>query len=104
VTQSIRMRAVAFQEGDAWVIQGIEYDIVAHAFDVKKLADAFSRAVTENIVITQHLGKKPLEHFSIRLGVSRVCEISFAFSFGNPFEKRGDCSPKLLNSTRLHFA
>src|SRR5258708_2359180 len=26
-----------------------------------------------------------LEHFSIRLGVSRVCEISFAFSFGNPF-------------------
>jgi hypothetical protein len=61
VTQSIRMRAVAFQEGDAWVIQGIEYDIVAHAFDVKKLADAFSRAVTENIVITQHLGKKPLE-------------------------------------------
>src|ERR1700674_5128319 len=45
-----------------------------------------------------------LEHFSIRLGVSRVCEISFAFSFGNPFEKRGDCSPKLLNGTRLHFA
>jgi TPR repeat protein len=45
-----------------------------------------------------------LEHFSIRLGVARVCEISFAFFFGNPFEKRGDCSPKLLNSTRLHFA
>src|SRR6516164_4347587 len=32
-----------------------------------------------------------LEHFSIRLGVARVCEISFAFVFGNPFEKRGDC-------------
>ena len=45
-----------------------------------------------------------LEHFSIRLGVSRVCEISFAFFFGNPFEKRGDGSPKLLNSARLHFA
>src|SRR5882762_5329557 len=47
---------------------------------------------------------EPLEHFSIRLGVARVCEISFAFFFGNPFEKRGDCSPKLLNSARLHFA
>src|SRR6266446_1525756 len=47
---------------------------------------------------------QPLEHFSIRLGVARVCEISFAFFFGNPFEKRGDCSPKLLNSARLHFA
>ena len=45
-----------------------------------------------------------LEHFSIRLGVSRVCEISFAFFFGNPFEKRGDCSPKLLNGARLHLA
>ena len=45
-----------------------------------------------------------LEHFSIRLGVARVCEISFAFFFGNHFEKRRDCSPKLLNSARLHFA
>ena len=46
----------------------------------------------------------PLEHFSIRLGVSRVCEISVAFLFGNTFEKRGDCSPKLLNCARLHLA
>ncbi len=45
-----------------------------------------------------------LEHFSIRLGVARVCEISFAFVFGNLFEKEGDCSPKFLNSSRLHFA
>jgi hypothetical protein len=45
-----------------------------------------------------------LEHFSIRFGVPRVCEISFAFFFGNTFEKRGDCSPKFLNSARLHFA
>jgi hypothetical protein len=45
-----------------------------------------------------------LEHFSIRLGVSRVREISVAFFFGNTFEKRGDCSPKLLKGARLHFA
>ena len=45
-----------------------------------------------------------LEHFSIRLGVSRVREIRVAFFFGNTFEKRGDCSPKLLNSASLHFA
>ena len=44
-----------------------------------------------------------LEHFSIRLGVTRVCKISSAFCFGNSFEKRGDCSPKFLNSSRLHF-
>jgi hypothetical protein len=45
-----------------------------------------------------------LEHFPIRLGVSRVCEISFAFFFGNRFQKRGDCSPKLFNFACLHFA
>jgi hypothetical protein len=45
-----------------------------------------------------------LEHFSIRLGVSRVREISVAFFFGNTFEKTGDYSPKLLNGARLHFA
>ena len=45
-----------------------------------------------------------LEHYSIRLGVSRVREISVAFFFGNTFEKRGDCSPKLLDSASLHFA
>jgi hypothetical protein len=31
--------------------------------------------------------RKRLEHFSIRLGVSRVREISVAFFFGNTFEK-----------------
>ena len=50
------------------------------------------------------LAASRLEHFSIRLGVSRVREISVAFFFGNTFEKRGDCSPKLLKGARLHFA
>jgi hypothetical protein len=45
-----------------------------------------------------------LEHFSIRLGVARVCEISSAFAFGNLFEKGGDGAPQLFDSARLHFA
>ena len=52
----------------------------------------------------ENYSQAQLEHFSIRLGVARVCEISFAFVFGNLFEKRGDCSPKRLNGARLHFA
>src|ERR1700674_2946431 len=43
-------------------------------------------------------------HFSIRLGVARVCEISSAFVFGNLFEKGGDGVPQLFDSARLHFA
>jgi hypothetical protein len=55
------INAIAFKEGDAWVIQGIEYDIVAHAYDVTKLPHAFMRAVVENMSITQHLGRAPFE-------------------------------------------
>jgi hypothetical protein len=56
-----RINAIAFKEGDAWVIQGIEYDIVAHAYDVTKLPQAFMRAVVENMIITQHLGRAPFQ-------------------------------------------
>ena len=55
------INAVAFKEGNAWVIQGIEYDIVAHAYDVTAAPHAFMRAVVENMVITEHLGRRPLE-------------------------------------------
>jgi hypothetical protein len=55
------INAIAFKEGDAWVVQGIEYDIVAHAYDVVKLPHAFTRAVVENIIITERLGRRALE-------------------------------------------
>jgi hypothetical protein len=56
-----QVNAVAFKEGDAWVVQGIEYDIVAHAYDLTAVPEAFMRAVTENMVITTHLGRSPFE-------------------------------------------
>jgi hypothetical protein len=58
---AININAIAYREGDAWIAQGIEYDIVAQASDVISLPDAFTRAVMENICITEHLGRKPLE-------------------------------------------
>jgi hypothetical protein len=60
-TSEFQINAIAFKEGDAWIVQGVEYDIVAHAYDVAKLPYAFARAVLENIIITEHLGRKPLE-------------------------------------------
>lgn len=57
----IIINAIAFREGESWIAQGIEYDIVAQASDVISLPDAFGRAVMENILITDHLGRKPLE-------------------------------------------
>jgi hypothetical protein len=59
--KAININAIAWQEGQGWVIQGIEYDIVAHASDVASLPDAFMRAVVENVAITIHLGREPLQ-------------------------------------------
>lgn len=59
-SDKIQINAVAYREGDAWIAQGIEYDIVAHALDVLELPDAFTKAVVENICITRHLGREPL--------------------------------------------
>jgi hypothetical protein len=56
-----QINAIAFKEGDAWVVQGIDYDIVAHTYDVTAAPQAFMRAVIENMVITQHLGRMPFE-------------------------------------------
>ena len=57
----ININAIAYKEGDAWIAQGIEYDIVAQASDVISLPDAFTQAVLENICITEQLGRKPLQ-------------------------------------------
>ncbi|MCA3563255.1 MAG: hypothetical protein IOC90_15030 [Methylocystis sp.] len=61
VVENIQVNAVAYEEGDTWIAQGIEYDIVASADDVRNLPDAFARAVIENICITEHLGRRPLQ-------------------------------------------
>ena len=78
-----------------------QFQIAIVAALVGWLVKDYSTGIERSIA---YIAIATLEHFSIRLGVARVCEISFAFFFGNPFEKRGDCSPKLLNSARLHFA
>ena len=61
MSRRVHINAIAFQEGDVWVVQGIEYDIVAHALDITAVTDAFMRAVAENACISEHLGRKPLE-------------------------------------------
>ncbi len=57
----IHIRAIAFKEGEVWVVQGIEYDIVAHAKDPAALPDAFTRAVIENAFISEQLRGEPMK-------------------------------------------
>jgi hypothetical protein len=60
-SDQVQINAVAFKEGDLWVVQGVDYDIVAHADDLTKLPNAFIRVLLENIVIAKNLGKEPFE-------------------------------------------
>ena len=57
----IQVNAIVYEEEGVWIAQGVEFDIIAHAKDVGSLSDAFQRAILENILITQHLGRAPLQ-------------------------------------------
>jgi hypothetical protein len=59
--EPITISAVAFEEEGLWVVQGIEFDICAHAKDPAGLPAAFVRAIVENVCITRHLGRTPLQ-------------------------------------------
>lgn len=54
------INAIVFKQGDLWVIQGIEFDIVARAHNVADAPEAFMRAVADNAIITEELGREPL--------------------------------------------
>jgi hypothetical protein len=57
----IKINAVAYPEGEVWVVQGVEFDICAHAVDAAGVPAAFLRAVAENVAISRHLGREPLQ-------------------------------------------
>jgi hypothetical protein len=50
------MNAVAFQQGDVWVVQGIQYNLVAVARNVQDVPKAFMNAVIERVHVAEHLG------------------------------------------------
>jgi|ERR1700722_5974059 len=57
----IKVSVVAFQEGDLWVAQCVEYDIAAHAPALPKLPEAFEKAIAENLCINAELGRQGLD-------------------------------------------
>ena len=59
--QQATLRAVVFKEGDTWIIQGVDLDIVARAADIADAPEAFARALIQNAIITEELGRAPLE-------------------------------------------
>jgi hypothetical protein len=52
-----QLRAVAFKEGDVWVVQGIEYDVVAQTDDLFEVPAAFLKALISTILVNRKLGR-----------------------------------------------
>ena len=59
--KSISMNAVAFQDGDVWVVQGIQYNLVAMARNVQDIPKAFMNVLIDRLHVAEHLGVDPFQ-------------------------------------------
>ena len=60
---SIEINVVAYQKGNAWIAQCVEYDIYAHSESLPKLSLALERALLAKVCINAELGRKDLDGF-----------------------------------------
>ncbi len=61
MSKRIEVSVVAFQQGELWVAQCVEYDIAAFSKTFTDLPRAFERAVAANICVNADLGREGLE-------------------------------------------
>ena len=54
--KTININAVAYQDGESWIVQGIQYDLVALARRVQDIPAAFANAIIERMHVADHLG------------------------------------------------
>ena len=59
--REISMNAVAFQEGNVWVVQGIEYNLAVVARSVQDIPKAFANALVERFLVADHLKVDPFQ-------------------------------------------
>jgi len=61
MTDRIEVNVVAFQEGELWIAQCVEYDIAAFAKSLPELPRALERAVAANLCVNADLGRNALD-------------------------------------------
>ena len=59
--KEIIMNAVAFNEGNVWIVQGIEYNLAAVARSVQDIPKAFANLLIERLHVAEHLGVQPFQ-------------------------------------------
>ena len=55
------LRIIAFQEGDSWIAQCLEYDISAQASDLDELSARIDATIDAERAYTVSQGRKPFE-------------------------------------------
>ena len=58
---SIELRVVVFKDGDHWIAQGLEYDIVAQSKKLGNLPDLFNRTLLNHIFARSENGQEPFK-------------------------------------------
>ncbi len=61
MTDRIEVNVVAFQDGELWIAQCVEYDIAAFAKSLPELPRALERAVAANLAANADLGRNALD-------------------------------------------
>jgi hypothetical protein len=64
MSQKVKINAVVYKEGDLWIAQGIEYDIVARANYPDGVPAAFAKAVANTAQVSVELGGEPFAGIS----------------------------------------
>ena len=59
--QAKQINILAYQNGETWIAQCVEYDICAFADKLPKLLKAFDRALAANVCVNTELGRDGFE-------------------------------------------
>lgn len=57
----IQISAVAYKHDGLWIVQAIEYDIRARAYEREAVVPALITAIQERVALNEHMGRKRLE-------------------------------------------
>lgn len=60
MADKLNIRAILLKEDEAYVVQGLDYDIAAQGATVEEAKDSFLRTLISQIVIDLEFGSSPL--------------------------------------------
>lgn len=63
INKNIQLKVLFFKDGQSWIAQGLEYDMVAQGRTIQEAQKSFERVFVTNIVVNIKNKIKPLSQF-----------------------------------------